>query len=91
MAARDGVSTAFPTLVPASADKLGFLAFSGDMTGSNFKYGTVGGPNTTRAAAASSADAPGLCRLTKNTTDVHTSGDGCVCTKLNGDPVEMGC
>jgi hypothetical protein len=74
MASRDGVSTAFPTLVPASADKLGFLAFSGDMTGSNFKYGTVGGPNTTRA----SADAPGVCRLTANTTDVHTSDGGYV-------------
>ena len=35
--ARDGVSTIFPSFVPAAG--LGYLAFAGDMTGSGFKHG----------------------------------------------------
>ena len=36
--ARDGVSTMFPSFVPAAG--LGYLAFAGDITGSGFKHGT---------------------------------------------------
>jgi len=61
MAARDYVSTAFPSLVPAT--ELGYLAFSGDMTGSNFRYGTVTPSNSSRRGSGAAAIALGVCRI----------------------------
>ena len=81
-AARDNVSSAFPSLVPASKQKLGYLAFSGDMTGSNYKYGTLGGPGNTSKApekasgSAAAAKGPHNCRITAKNTTVSKSEAG---------------
>ena len=73
MSVRDKVSTSFPSFVPVT--DLGYLAFSGDMTGSGFRYGQLSDSN-------SSDPGTGTCRISQKVTPVHVSGAGSVLSIL---------
>ena len=70
MHVRDEVSTSFPTFAPAT--DLGYLAFSGDMTGSGFRYGQLSDSNSSDPGQS------GKCRISQKVTGLHQSGAGSV-------------